>query len=182
LYAVYKSCFMQHTRDNARHSLVKLLFLILFLNRAPLRSKVTPAAPPEFLRPFSISSAPGNHSRTEPKRIRRHRAGEPEMLLALPVVLLAGAGAFLLFKFATVVDGTPLPSPIPVSLLRSILSCLFPWGFKSISPVRPWLRCRRPDARVARPAAVGEGGRQGRPWAPACSRLFPLCDQSWQLN
>lgn len=27
------------------------------------------------------------------------------MLLALPVVLLAGAGAFLLFKFATVVDG-----------------------------------------------------------------------------
>jgi hypothetical protein len=109
LYISHVSCSIPATTRGT--PLVKLLFLILFLNRAPLRSKVTPAAPPEFLRPFSISSAPGNHSRTEPKRIRRHRAGEPEMLLALPVVLLAGAGAFLLFKFATVVDGTPCLLP-----------------------------------------------------------------------
>ena len=93
------------------------------------------------------------------------------MLLLILFALLAGAAAFLLFMFATVVDGTNTPfgslSPSSPSSRRFVLlyfrliSLFAPVGSGALIPLVVGWRCRGLDARVARPAAAGEGGRQG---------------------
>nr|CAB3491449.1 unnamed protein product [Digitaria exilis] len=85
------------------------------------------------------------------------------MLLLFLFALLAGAAGFLVFKFATVVDGinpTPFLPTIRVSLFPSDFS-FHPYWVVDLYPL--FLDgCRGPDACVSRSAAAGQGGRQSR--------------------